>query len=199
MNIPDNIRLFLDERAKSRSNGEYASFLCEVEEQLDFLEEKNTPMVSPVEQMFFIEWHGQRFGHDVSVAADRFDLLPQHQNKTTGRFRIDFAVDFVTGIINCPTDSIYYRREEDIATNVKEPLLGVEIDGHQWHEKTKAQAQRDKERERFLVAHGWKILRFTGSEVFNNPRKCVEETIGCASDLSRAYHKDVRAWLKVAA
>jgi very-short-patch-repair endonuclease len=54
-----------------------------------------------------------------------------------------------------------------------EPLhkIIVECDGHEWHEKTKQQAQKDKERDRFLVKHGYKVLRYTGSEIVNNPYK----------------------------
>lgn len=50
----------------------------------------------------------------------------------------------------------------------------VELDGHQWHEKTKDQARRDKERDRILNNHVAKVIHFTGSEVFRSPLKCVE-------------------------
>jgi very-short-patch-repair endonuclease len=53
--------------------------------------------------------------------------------------------------------------------------LIVECDGHDWHEKTKAQAQRDKARDRYCVRVGWKVLRFTGSEIVRNADGCAEE------------------------
>lgn len=44
----------------------------------------------------------------------------------------------------------------------------IECDGHDFHEKTKEQAQHDKERDRFLTSKGYIILRYTGSEIYNN-------------------------------
>jgi very-short-patch-repair endonuclease len=46
-----------------------------------------------------------------------------------------------------------------------------------FHERTKQQAAQDRARERTIVRHGYIIHRFTGSEVYRNPRKCVEEVI----------------------
>lgn len=51
----------------------------------------------------------------------------------------------------------------------------VECDGHNWHDKTKEQAARDKARDRVLQSHGPSVLRFTGSEIFNSPGRCLEE------------------------
>lgn len=44
----------------------------------------------------------------------------------------------------------------------------IECDGHDFHEKTKEQAQHDKERDRFFTSLGFKILRYTGSEIYND-------------------------------
>ena len=44
--------------------------------------------------------------------------------------------------------------------------MAIECDGHDFHEKTKEQAQRDKEKDRILQANGWLIARFTGSEIY---------------------------------
>lgn len=51
----------------------------------------------------------------------------------------------------------------------------VECDGHERHEKTKEQVARDKQRDRFLVKEGISVLRFSGSEVYNDPESCVGE------------------------
>ncbi len=45
----------------------------------------------------------------------------------------------------------------------------VELDGHDFHERTKEQAERDKKRDRVLQATGLAVLRFTGSEVWRDP------------------------------
>ena len=56
------------------------------------------------------------------------------------------------------------------------PLI-VECDGHDFHEKTKEQAQRDKARDRYLVGQGYRVLRFTGSEIYRSPVDVAEEII----------------------
>jgi len=48
----------------------------------------------------------------------------------------------------------------------------IEIDGHDFHEKTKEQVRKDKQRERNLMKLGYKVIRFTGSEVYNTCDKC---------------------------
>ena len=196
MKIPENVRLMMENRAHSIANGEYASFICDIEEQMEAAEEKDTPIVSPVEQMFLIGWNFWRRSHLCAWRPEeRPGLRPQYKDKTTGKYRIDFTVDFIEAIVNCPIDSIFCNNEQEIFSRFPEPLVGIEIDGHQWHEKTKEQARRDKERERFLVAAGWKILRFTGSEVFNDTDKCVCEVLDCANSLAVPYFKSIRSYL----
>lgn len=51
----------------------------------------------------------------------------------------------------------------------------IEADGHAFHQKTKAQAAADAKRDRWLTIHGWRILRFTGSEIHANAAACAEE------------------------
>lgn len=47
----------------------------------------------------------------------------------------------------------------------------VECDGHDFHEKTKEQAKKDKERDRYFTKNGYKILRYSGSELCEEPLK----------------------------
>ena len=51
----------------------------------------------------------------------------------------------------------------------------VECDGHEFHEKTKEQAARDKRRDREILTAGFPVLRFTGSEVFRDPWSCAKQ------------------------
>jgi very-short-patch-repair endonuclease len=67
----------------------------------------------------------------------------------------------------CDVASLPYRSSE--------LHLVIECDGHDFHERTKEQAARDRMRDRWFTARGYKVLRFTGSEIFRNPRKCASE------------------------
>jgi very-short-patch-repair endonuclease len=51
----------------------------------------------------------------------------------------------------------------------------VECDGHDFHERTKEQAARDRARDRWMTEHGIIVLRFTGSEIWRDAKKCVEQ------------------------
>lgn len=53
--------------------------------------------------------------------------------------------------------------------------VAIECDGHDFHEKTKEQAQRDKRRDRDLQRLGWRVVRFTGSEICRDPRLAAYE------------------------
>lgn len=53
----------------------------------------------------------------------------------------------------------------------------IEIDGHEWHEKTKEQAMRDKQKDRAYIKNGYIPIHFTGSEIFHNPEECVKEVL----------------------
>jgi very-short-patch-repair endonuclease len=54
----------------------------------------------------------------------------------------------------------------------------IECDGHDFHEKTKEQAKRDRQRERHLQNSGYTVIRFTGSEIHEDPYSCCDELEG---------------------
>lgn len=60
----------------------------------------------------------------------------------------------------------------------KGPVIVIEVDGHDYHERTSTQAQRDRSRDRFLTKRGATVLRFTGREVWQDPRRCAWEVWG---------------------
>lgn len=55
------------------------------------------------------------------------------------------------------------------------PVVVIECDGHDFHERTKEQAQRDKARDRELQQCGVCVLRYTGSEIWRDAWGCAEE------------------------
>jgi very-short-patch-repair endonuclease len=73
------------------------------------------------------------------------------------RFRIDFVVEVFDG-------------EEW-------QKLAVECDGHDFHEKTRKQAARDKARDRVISMSDHAMFRFTGSEIYADPMKCAGQII----------------------
>lgn len=62
-----------------------------------------------------------------------------------------------------------------VFSNISDTEIIIECDGHDFHEKTKEQAKHDKERDRWLTSKGYKILRYTGSEIYNDFDKIEKE------------------------
>jgi very-short-patch-repair endonuclease len=113
---------------------------------------------SPIERMLLaMMFDTQRHfpdGIEISNAPIALDALPPPLGNgvriflqaKVGPYRADFLFDWNKGP----------RRR----------LLVVELDGHDFHEKTKEQALRDKQRDRYFVMQGLELLRFAGSEVY---------------------------------
>lgn len=84
----------------------------------------------------------------------------------------DYRVDFLLTIQRYDIRTTRYKQESLKLYSV--PLI-IECDGHEYHEKTKEQARRDKERDRTLQSLGFPVFRFTGSEIWSNSLRCAEQ------------------------
>lgn len=91
-----------------------------------------------------------------------------------GHYRTDFTFEVLRdSSIKDKTDDgcFWIHRASEIFAR-----LVVEVDGHEFHERTKEQAARDKSRDRYLTSNGYTIFRFTGSEVYRKPDQMAAET-----------------------
>lgn len=113
---------------------------------------------SPIEELFLI---------GLVVESDGNDLLikPQHQ---IGPYRVDVLLEW--------WDSGF---DQENQTPHGEVI--VELDGHDFHERTKAQAAADKSRDRYLTGEQYRVIRFTGSEVYADPFGCARNAIHVAA------------------
>jgi len=64
----------------------------------------------------------------------------------------------------------------------------VEADGHDYHERTKEQAAKDRKRDRLMQGAGYAVLRFTGAEIY-------ADAMGCADQILTHIHP-TRHWTK---
>jgi very-short-patch-repair endonuclease len=77
---------------------------------------------------------------------------------------LDWPADFVLGTL---------------AADGSRQFAVVECDGHDFHERTKEQAERDRSRDRAVQAQGWRMFRFTGSELYRSAMLLVlDEVLG---------------------
>lgn len=77
-------------------------------------------------------------------------------------FRADFAIQRI-------------MRADRESQAFASPVVIVECDGHEFHERTAEQATRDRRRDRAMAADGYAVLRFTGRELFKDADACAEE------------------------
>ncbi len=88
-----------------------------------------------------------------------------------------------------------YRLDIAVFVTLEGKLLQkivVECDGHDFHERTKDQARRDRSRDRDLQAEGWRVLRFTGSEIVSNPELRAAEVVAFVAPGGSAPEAPVR-------
>jgi very-short-patch-repair endonuclease len=81
------------------------------------------------------------------------NLVRIHRQHPVGSYRLDFAIP--------------------------SKMVCIELDGHEYH-KTKRQRTHDARRDRYLQSNGWRVFRFTGTEVHKDVHKCVTEVMSIA-------------------
>lgn len=141
-------------------------------------------IVSPIEQIFYAAWDYYNLLNARYIGTCIY-LTPQ---KKVGPFYLDFEVGFLDSFVNHPVN-VPTRKLKELSDEL--PKWGIEIDGHDFHEKTKEQVAKDKQRERAIMNEGYKIYRFSGSEVFKHPLKCVNEVYRPAEKIIRKHTKEI--------
>jgi very-short-patch-repair endonuclease len=147
---------------------------------------------SPIEQLMAAGFLFEQMSNSTDSTVDyRAEPYLQHKN----------ILDRITPWFDSPGsfDHVYvfpqvlaldYRIDFMVYGLVATRLIGVavECDGHDFHERTKEQAQRDKARDRALLSYGIPVMRFTGSEIFKNPQACALRAITYFSDATTAHY-----------
>lgn len=119
-------------------------------------------LVVLVNDEFTVEVDGPFFIGASHPAYTRCVIECQRQ---LGDYRVDF---FVTAV------GPRYVSGGKVKENDRQCIV-VECDGHDFHERTKEQASRDRERDRVLQAAGYPVFRFTGSDIWKNAVACAAE------------------------
>lgn len=127
-----------------------------IDEAVEQLKEKSQ---SPIELMLAVSF--MALGYRPKLDAIYGISLVTNDNRTIetqvpiGSYKADFVVSWF-----CSGQKI---------------SVVVECDGHDYHERTKRQAAHDKKRDRYMLAQGWHVMRFTGSEIYRDAASCVME------------------------
>ncbi|SRR6266545_6847126 len=107
-------------------------------------------------------------------AYDGFGIEPQKQ---IGEYQVDFLLTLRR--IGPDYDRPVPTRDgkQVVATKEVTKRLVVECDGHQFHEKTKEQVRRDRQRDRTLQSLGLPVFRYPGSELYRDAFRCAAEAL----------------------
>lgn len=136
---------------------------------------------SPIEAIFEAWWNALKWTHG---GMEDMHLEPQREIEIEGE---KFRADFVVAMGSHP--AMYGA---DVWT--KFPKLAIELDGHDFHERTKEQVTYRNRRDRQMTLHGWTVLHVSGSELFRAPEDALEDIFRHAdrvlSEFWRQYWKD---------
>jgi hypothetical protein len=136
----------------------------------DFIRAATQQCGSPIEQIMLAALTWERYGYetkppviwDLTSALEKPQadvvIAPQYQ---ADKHRIDIGL-FINLVAN------------------EEIKIAIECDGHDFHERTKQQAARDKARNGDLQIAGWRLLRFTGSQIWNHHGWCADRVVQLA-------------------
>lgn len=129
--------------------------LCQV---IKLWEDEFCSCNSPIEKIFMMAFNIVSILRKEELREGDFGvaLFPQFEVKTEHK---KYICDFIATI-------------ESMNMNVN---VLIECDGHDFHQKTKKQVEYDNEREYEIKKQGYDILRFSGSQIYNNPFKCAND------------------------
>lgn len=114
--------------------------------------------LSPIEILFAMEYVAHQMRVPDNEYTSAINLKP-NQKIVCSNGRTYYA-DFIFESQKYKTDHL---------------MLLIELDGHEFHEKTKEQVEKDKARERALIKDGYTLLRYAGTEIKRSSITCVAE------------------------
>lgn len=126
---------------------------------------------SPLEAAFFAWWI------ITCDAISSLELIPQQrvQVSSSQRYRMDFVCQ--------PRPTGLYKA---LIGDVDAPKVAIELDGHDYHERTPAQVTGRNRRDRALNLAGWTVFHVSGKEFHDNP---LMTTIGIHEDAERLFQQ----------
>lgn len=156
--ILEEEKITVEEKVEETISREVTELLLDIASDIGSCE-------SPIEKMFAILLRSAVNRSDLSTSQNYFDFLTQHEvtlyegTRKEVSYRLDFLIQFT---------NFKSGKDYDFA---------IECDGHEFHEKTKEQARKDKKRDRDLLISGIVPIRFTGSEIYKNAFRCANEAV----------------------
>lgn len=127
---------------------------------------------SPIEALFYIAFDT---AHKICGLSESFPIIndgpfADEENGlriftqyNIGPYRADFCA---------------IRNIRDVVTPFHKTIkIAVELDGHSFHDKNEKQRRYEKKRDRYFQKQEFKVFRYTGSEIHQNPFNAAVEVL----------------------
>lgn len=151
----------------------------QVIERIQELSENTDWGETPIERALMLALHSElKFGGHEFTDLFVFSKGSEFQEYDCGRVGLPLYVECQKVVLDWPVDFLISFMA--FPPERKKVSLVVECDGHDFHERTKEQAKKDRSRDRALQAAGYQVFRFTGSELHNDPCACVDAILDWA-------------------
>lgn len=116
---------------------------------------------SPIEQLLSLALENLNIKniYKYNPFIDVVEIEKQKEIKCENKkYRVDFCIPVI------------YKNQENKS-------FIIECDGHEFHQKTKEQVERDNTRMRDLQKQGYEVVRFSGTEIWHRPYKCASDIL----------------------
>lgn len=118
---------------------------------------------SPIEHIFNFAFDLLEFARE--GATQYIYLLSQEEITVNGK---TYRADFLFDSNECESPYSHFP---------KPFKLVIECDGHDYHERTKAQVKKANERDLALKMAGYDVLHLSGSQIYNEPFECARKVM----------------------
>lgn len=169
--LPEDVLRVIDQASKM-----VGKFHDELFNQNTWNECLEYKMESPLEQVLYAAFNAVREmdyqdrDEPIEINGENhiagLGLIPQYQ---IGKYRADFL-------------GIFGRVDRDKRVYTNEVV--VECDSQQFHERTEKERRYEKARDRFFQVKGYKVFRYTGKEILEDPFKVACEIVGFLTEQS---------------
>lgn len=146
-----------------------------------FLTEDQPVIESPLEGIFWIWWTALSLCDP--YGSERFELVPQFKvERNDYTYRLDFAVNLQDTYLVAEANrlGLFWKR------------IAIELDGHEFHERTVEQVIVRDQRDRNLHAADWEIFHFSGTELHQQPVACVRQVLECSDKAWMEFTVELR-------
>lgn len=116
-------------------------------------------------------------GREFGDFEDMPDLLILEPQAALGEYRVDFLLRYQEIVPDAERPVRLKDGTEIPGSKMSVAHLIIECDGHDFHDRSKEQASRDRARDRELKKLGYDVFRYTGSDIWRNPMGVARDAL----------------------